>query len=346
MRRAALLVCLLLIGLCTGAMLLRDPAAETTERAQAWVKMLTNEQRAIALMPYTDKRRMDWHFIPKAERKGLQYKNMSAEQKVATLNMLRSVLSQLGYEKATTIMSLESILKELEKNKVGGNIRDNERYFVTIFGEPGPTGDWALSFEGHHLSLNFAWKDGKFTSTTPTFFGSNPAVVHSTVSGTPQAGYRALKLEEDLAFELVNALDAEQQKLAILAPKAPKDIQDAGAAQVTKLNPNGIKWGQLKTEQQDLLKKLIKTYAENLPATVAEERLLAIDKAGWEKVYFAWQGATKPGIGHHYAIIGPTFLIELNNTQPDAEGNIANHIHSIWRDLRGDFALPRVTDGH
>ena len=47
----------------------------------------------------------------------------------------------------------------------------------------------------------------------------------------------------------------------------------------------------------------------------------------------------RPGIGHYYRIQGPTFLIEFVNTQPDAEGNPASHIHCVWRDPRGDFAL-------
>ncbi|MEO1972064.1 MAG: DUF3500 domain-containing protein, partial [Pirellulaceae bacterium] len=48
----------------------------------------------------------------------------------------------------------------------------------------------------------------------------------------------------------------------------------------------------------------------------------------------------KPGIGHYYRIQGPTFLIEFVNTQPDAAGNPANHIHCVWRDMKGDFAIP------
>jgi hypothetical protein len=32
---------------------------------------------------------------------------------------------------------------------------------------------------------------------------------------------------------------------------------------------------------------------------------------------------------------GPTFLIEFNNTQ-----NGANHIHSVWRNMLGDFGIP------
>ena len=35
---------------------------------------------------------------------------------------------------------------------------------------------------------------------------------------------------------------------------------------------------------------------------------------------------------HYYCVAGPTFLLEYDNTQDDA-----NHIHSVWRDLRNDW---------
>ena len=40
------------------------------------------------------------------------------------------------------------------------------------------------------------------------------------------------------------------------------------------------------------------------------------------------------GQGHYYRIQGPSFLIEYDNTQ-----NNANHIHSVWRDFKGDWGL-------
>ena len=64
-----------------------------------------------------------------------------------------------------------------------------------------------------------------------------------------------------------------------------------------------------------------------------------IEKEGYNGIKFAWAGAEKPGIGHDYRIQGPTFLIEFNNTQPDSAGNLANHIHSVWHNLAGNFAL-------
>ena len=77
--------------------------------------------------------------------------------------------------------------------------------------------------------------------------------------------------------------------------------------------------------------------ADNLPEDVGAERMQAIVDAGPENVRFAWAGAMKPGVGHYYRIQGPSFLIEFVNTQPDPAGNPANHIHCVWRDMRGDF---------
>jgi hypothetical protein len=343
MRKATVSVILVALLLsASGWALLRDPGAQVSERAQELLALLSPEQKEIALLEFADQRRVDWHFIPKPERKGLQYKDMNAEQKKATRALLRSITSQTGYDKATAIMTLETILHALETKKgTNVNIRDAERYYVTIFGEPVARGTWGLSLEGHHLSLNFTLKDSELTASTPMFFGANPAEVHSTVAGAPPTGTRVLAAEEDLAFELVNMLSTEQRGAAIIADKAPKDIRDAGATHLAPFEHDGIVWTALEPAQQRQLKALIKLYADNMPFVIAERRLKRIDEAGWEHIHFAWLGATKPGVGHHYIVSGPTFLIELNNTQPDPEGNLANHIHCMWRDLAGDFGLER-----
>ncbi|MCG8652395.1 MAG: DUF3500 domain-containing protein, partial [Pirellulales bacterium] len=96
----------------------------------------------------------------------------------------------------------------------------------------------------------------------------------------------------------------------------------------------------LSPQQQKLLRKLVRVYVDAVPEQVANQRLAAIKNNGWDKVHFAWAGDTKPGIGHYYRVRGHEFLIEFVNTQADAAGNPANHIHCVWRDLTGDFDLP------
>ena len=54
---------------------------------------------------------------------------------------------------------------------------------------------------------------------------------------------------------------------------------------------------------------------------------------------FAWAGSLTPGEGHYFRVHGPMTLIEYDNTQ-----NSANHVHSVWRDLAGDFGHDPLGD--
>jgi len=317
-----------------------NTGADLTLAARAFLDALSADQKATVVLPADSPLRLDWHFIPKDQRKGLQIKHMDAAQRKAALALLRSALSQTGYDKATKIMSLEGILRELQKGQSSGPIRDPERYYYTIFGKPGETGRWALSIEGHHLSLNFAVDQGNVIASTPTFFAANPTVVREGMPGGVPVGTRVLADEELLAFRLLESFSPEQRKTAILADKAPSDIRAAGKPESPQYATEGVAFGGLNGTQQKLLRDLIDVYARNLPADLATARLQAIDAARYDRVYFSWAGADRPGIGHYYRIQGPTFLIEFVNTQPDSAGNPASHIHSVWRDPTGDFAIP------
>jgi len=326
--------------------LLRDPktAAEKTgvdmtAAAEKFLASLDAGQREKAALAYDNAARTDWHFIPKPTRKGLQIREMNQAQRQTALALLRASLSQTGYGKATKIMELELLLAELEKTRVGGPMRDAERYYFTVFGEPKAAGRWGLSIEGHHLSLNFAVDAGRVVSSTPTVYATNPAVVKASAVPQIKVGTRVLALEETLAFDLLRSLTAEQRKGAIIADKAPAEIRAAGEPQPPQDPAVGLAAGQLTAEQAKTLRELLAVYAGNMPQDVADARLVAIDQAGFEKIKFAWAGADTEGIGHYYRVQGPTFLIEFVNVQPDAAGNPANHIHSIWRDMAGDFAI-------
>ena len=330
---------LLLVGAGWYGFLYRGPAADMTESAQKFLGSLTSEQAAKTTIKFDDPARLKWHFIPLPERKGLQVKEMNADQRKLALELLRASLSQVGYDKATTIISLEAILRELEKSRVGGPIRDPERYYFTLFGQPRMPGEWGLSVEGHHLSLNFVVKGGQVTSHTPAFLGANPGIVRNEVAGGPKNGTQVLKAEEELAFELFNSLPAEQQKIALLDAKAPNEIRSAGEPQAPQSSPEGVAASQFTDAQKKTLWSLIEAYAGNMPAEIGAARLAEIKEAGIDKVHFAWAGANKPGIGHYYRLQGPTFLVEFVNTQPDAAGTPANHIHSVWRNMKGDFGV-------
>jgi Protein of unknown function (DUF3500) len=310
--------------------------------ATKFLAALSAEQRAKATVSFDDKTRTDWHFIPKPDgaREGVKVRDMNEEQRKAAHALLKSALSAAGYGKATQIMALEGLLHELEKAKGGKNVRDTERYFFTVYGTPTSEGKWGLSVEGHHLSLNFVIEKGRVVSSTPTAFCANPAIVMNDNVPSIKKGTRVLAKEETLGFDLLASLTAEQKKEAVIAEKAPGDVRAAGEVQAATGGSKGILAEKLTSQQRGILRSIISEYVHNLPADVAQERLDVVQQDGPGKIYFAWAGADKPGIGHYYCIQGASFQIEFVNTQADSAGNTANHIHSVWRDMRGDFGIP------
>jgi hypothetical protein len=284
-----------------------------------------------AQLPLEAEERMNWFYTP-VPRKGLTLKEMNEAQRTAAMGLLRAGLSEKGYSRAETIRALEDVLVEM-----GGNPRqrDKELYYFTVFGEPGPKSTWGWRYEGHHISQNWTVVNGAAMATTPQFFGANPAEVRQG----SRKGTRAIASEEDLGFELLRSLDEGQRKAAILDPKAPNDILTTNSREAAIQEDRGLAYAQMKAAQQALLVKLIEANAEGQPAAVARERMARVRAAGLDSVKFAWMGAAEKGQGHYYRVQGPTFLIEFDNTQNDA-----NHIHLVWRDFKGDWGRDLLAD--
>lgn len=299
-----------------------EASVEMAQAAGHFAAALTPEQKAKALLSFDDQERMNWHYVPKA-RQGLPIKEMSYDQRLLAHALLASGLSHRGYVKAVSIMSLEAILAELEKGS--GPVRDAEMYYVTIFGTPGKE-PWGWRVEGHHLSLNFTAAGGELPSVTPSFFGSNPGEVREG----PRAGMRPLASEEELGRALIKSLAEEQRKEAIILEKAPQEIFNAPGR--IKSEPQGIFRSKLSEEQKAGLAKLMQEYLGHYRPDVATEDWKKIEQAGLDNIAFAWAGGLEPGQPHYYRVQGPTFVLEYDNTQ-----NGANHVHSVWRDMTGDF---------
>lgn len=306
--------------------------------AKAFVALLNEEQKAKAMLPFDSEKRVDWHFIPMESRKGLPIMEMEDAQKEAAFKLLRSAVSKVGYEKATSIMQLESVLLKLEGPKSEGR-RNPEKYYFTIFGEPGPKKHWGLSVEGHHLSLNFTMQGGKILDSTPQFFATNPAELKDSYGEKFPKGLRVLKAEEQTGFALVKSLSTDQLAKASLPGETPAEIRGANEPQPPTAAAQGIAVSEFSDEQKETLRKLMTAYTSKMKPLVSKQRWALIEEAGFENIKFGWSGPQRPGIGHYYVVQGPTFVIEFINVQPDAAGNPANHVHCVWRDMQGDFDL-------
>jgi hypothetical protein len=255
---------------------------------------------------------------------------MTEAQRTRAHALLKTGLSMRGHTNATDIIALENVLRAIEPPRTGANaiVRDPELYFVSVYGEPNGKTPWGWKFEGHHISVNFTLVDGKPIVFAPSFFGSNPAVVKEG----PQAGKRALREEEESGRALMAAFTDEQKKKVIFSDQAPREMLTAENREAKLLESVGITYAELTPPQRRLLERVLDAYLGRVAPELAKARLEAIQKTGIDKVTFGWAGTLEVGGPHYYRVQGPTFLIEYDNVQ-----NNANHIHSVWRDFDGDF---------
>jgi hypothetical protein len=297
--------------------------------AAAFLAGLDADQRSKASFAFDDANRYDFHFIPRA-RKGVPLGDLTPDQQARAHALLETGLGMRGYAAATTIIDLENVLRAVEPARSGPNalVRDPQRYYVSIFGSPSATEPWGWRFEGHHISVNFTIAGGRPVAWAPNFFGANPAAVRDG----PKRGTRALAEEEDKARVLVKALDASQLAKALIQTDAPRDIITMANPEVMPLSPAGIPMKELTPPQKRQLEELIDVYLGRVAPDLGTARFERLAQAGRDAITFAWAGTTDPGGPHYYRVQGPTFLIEYDNTQ-----NNANHIHSVWRDFTGDF---------
>ncbi len=318
-----------------------DVAKRMADAAGAFLAALAADQRSKARLDFADEvERKNWHYVPR-DRQGLPIKEMDERQRQLAQALIATGVSERGYDKVNTIISLEDVLAEVEG--AGRRFpRDRELYYVSVFGQPGGQNPWGWRFEGHHISLNYTVVDGQVAGPTPLFFGSNPAQVRHG----EREGLRALKEEEDLGRQLLHELDGTQKKRAIIMVEAPGDILTTNVPHVgDEVRMEGLAGADMNDSQREVLRALVDVYIGRLPAACAQDARQRIEQGDWANAHFAWAGSEEVGGPHYYRVQGPAYLAEYDNTQNDA-----NHIHAVWRDLTRDFgddALRRhVREGH
>jgi hypothetical protein len=313
----------------------RSPAT-MADAATKFLATLSPEQKQSASFAFDNlAERERFGFVPTEmfPRKGVTMGAMNDAQRKAAHDLIRAGLSQKGYMTAAAIMELEGILNAIE-NPPGAAPRqrplerDPLKYFVSVFGTPNAKGTWGWKVEGHHVSLNFTIVNGRMVSSTPHFFGSNPAEVRSG----PKKGLRLLGYQEDPARELLTSLDATQRAKAVINATAPNDIVTRNETNIKPLDQAGVSYAEMQPKQREMLMRIVDAYTATMAPDVAADRMAVVKKAGLDKIMFAWAGEADLGKKHYYRVQGPTFLIEYDNTQNDG-----NHVHSVWRDFNGDW---------
>jgi hypothetical protein len=305
-------------------------AGRMAAAARAFIDSLEPAQRSQAHGAFDAPDRREFTYLP-GPRPGLALADMSAQQQARAMDLLATGLSERGLADARAIIQLEAILAELERSvgRRGWERRHPEHYWIRVLGDPGGPDPWAWKVGGHHLAVHLTVV-GEQVAGTPLFFGANPATVPD---GHSKAGLRTLPDEEDLGRALVTGLPAHHREVAVTAPVAPRDIltRHDPVADV-RLIPPGLAYEEMDGERRGLLIQLVRRYLERAIPEVSEAAWADIDRSGLDRVTFRWAGPVEPGHGHYYAVLGPTFLLEYDNTQ-----NNANHVHTVWRDLGRDW---------
>ena len=306
-------------------------ASAMRSSAQLLVDHLDAEQRERAVLPFDGELHKRWTYLP-GDRPGLRLGELTDLQLSLALDLLKLAHSVRGWSDTQLVVRIEAVRRELalqQANRTGIDPYRDLPYWLVVLGDPLNTDPWAWRINGHHL-LAQATIVGDQVSAVPHFFGAEPA----TVLVGPHTGLRALPREEDLARELMLALQEDQRQVAQLASVAPADIASRWDPVVSLSEQSrGVPYARLDRGQRELFVALLRQYVDRATPVIANQAWTDITDAGLQQVSFGWAGPIEPGAGHYYALSGPSLLIEYDNTQDEA-----NHIHSVWRDLRRDFA--------
>ncbi len=204
-------------------------------------------------------------------------------------------------------------------------------YYISFLGTPSDAQSWMLQFGGHHLALNITIA-GERGVLTPTLTGAQPALY--TKDGKT---VRPLGQESDKAVALLNSLDDNQKKQAILSYHLADLVLGPGQDGKT-IQPEGLKASAMNERQRAMLLDVIAEWADIIHESAAAARMAEI-KAGLNETWFAWSGPTtaSPGtnITAYYRIQGPNLVIEY--APQTLGGDPALHVHTMYRDPTNDY---------
>ena len=293
------------------------------DAANRFLAGLEDAQRKQAMIAFDSANRLDWHYIPRS-RQGLTLGEMKPAQRAAAQALFASVLNERGLQAVENVRIVEGVLREQQ-----GSFRDPDRYYVSIFGAPGRF-PWGWRLEGHHLSLNVMLPTAGRITATPFFLGSHPA----TVRDGPHKGLRPLGAAEDIARQLMAALSEEQRRTAIIAERSFGEIVANPGRERDLAQPTGLSLSAMDGTARNLVEALVDRFVGTLAPDLATAQKQSVIEQELGHFRFAWAGSLAPGQAHYFRVHGPVTLIEHDNTQ-----NNANHIHSVWRDLKGDFGV-------
>jgi hypothetical protein len=311
--------------------------------ADAFIATLSEAERAKTLFPFGSAQKTNWSNLPTGiyQRNSLRLGDLTASQRASALALVAAVLSREGYQKVTEIMTADEVLQNAGGGRTGGRPGNAGRtgrgglqfgldeFYMAILGTPGVATPWMIQFGGHHLAINVT-----IVGANQVLTPSLPAVQPATYTLNGQS-IRPLGDENDKGFVLINALNAAQQKQAILNHQV-NDLVLGPGQDGKVIEPEGLVASSLTAPQTAMLLDVVHEWVGILNDEAAAAKMAEI-RANLSRTYFAWSGPTTNGSAAYFRIQGPTLLIEYAPQQGDV-----THVHTIYRDPTNDYGAKLV----
>lgn len=263
-------------------------------------------------------------------RHGLLMADMDPDTKDLAFELLRTTMSEAGFENARDIMRLNGYVAEITQRP---DEYDEFFYWISVFGTPSRTEPWGWQIDGHHLIVNCLIVGDQLVMT-PDFRGSEP--VRAT-SGT-YAGTVVFQEEESTGLDLFQSLTDEQRAQATIGEAPPRLLLTTAQFDNVELDDVGLSVSEMTPAQRDLFIELISLYTDRVRPGHAEVRFDEV-MGHLEHTKFSWMGSDEDGAAFYYRIASPVILIEFDhlpgivydNTEPSRR-----HVHTIVRTPNGN----------
>jgi hypothetical protein len=305
--------------------------APLIEAARAFLAALTAEQRKAARFTIGDEAWRKWSNIhPWLMRHGICLADLDGHQREAALGLMRESMSAAGYRSARDVMRLnEHALEITSKPEEYGEWF----YWASVFGTPSPEEAWGWQIDGHHLNIN-CFVLGDQLVLTPNFMGSEPVLARFG----KHEGTRVFAAEEERGYALMRALSPEERQRATVGKDLPSELLTAAFNDNRRIDPAGIRFGELPAEGRERLEALLGTYVGRIRPGHAEIRYAEV-KRHLNETHFAWIGPFDDSSPFYYRILSPVILVEFdhqsgiiyNNDTPSRD-----HIHTVVRTPNGN----------
>jgi hypothetical protein len=268
-------------------------------------------------------------------RQGISLKEMTATQRRAAMNLLRTSLSNRGLRLSRDIMKTDQTLREINNDVLS---YDEELYFFTLMGTPSASEPWGWQIDGHHLIIN-TFVMGDQVVMAPVFLGGEPVVATSG----KYAGNTILQEEQKQGLALMKALDPSQRATATISPVKEGDNNQAEAGKDNVVvEYAGIPARSFLPEQKAQLLQLVELFVANMDDGHARIRMEEI-AARLDDTWFAWIGEVSDEAVFYYRIHSPVVLIEFDHQRPVGTRRLnssreptRDHIHVVMRTPNGN----------